>query len=458
MPADSAVRPAPLVAPAPELPADRRARAERQLPLPGFGEEAQRRLHAARVLVIGAGGLGSASVPYLAGAGVGTIGVIDDDAVELSNLHRQIAHGTADIGRPKTESLAEAVRRLDPDIRIEEHRLRLGPGNALALFAQYDLVIDGSDNFPTRYLANDAAQLTGVPLVWGAILQYRGQVGVAWHEQGPGYRDLFPVPPPPEEVMSCGTGGVLPSLCGTIGSLLATESLKLITGLGEPLIGRVLLYDALTARTRELPYARDPEAEAVTELVDYELFCAGPDPLPPSVSAAELAAELASGSPVTLLDVRSTEEHAVRRIGEAGAAGSSKASTVISAAIPVDIIERMADPSQSNGSGAPDADEPSRANGAANVGADPATGAAAVLAELRSVVDRRQHPITVYCERDPRSIRAARLLAAQGLPIRFVRGGIDAFAAVAPEFLEGGSGGKSDGAGESDRAWESDSA
>ncbi|QZY52825.1 ThiF family adenylyltransferase [Leucobacter tenebrionis] len=385
MPSDDPARPAPLVEPAASLPPERLRRAQRQLPLPGFGETAQARLHAARVLVIGAGGLGSASVPYLAGAGVGTIGIVDDDEVELSNLHRQIAHGTADLGRPKTASLADAVNRLDPGARVEQHRIRLDSSNALELFERYDLVIDGSDNFATRYLANDAAELTGRPLVWGAILQYHGQLGVAWHRYGPGYRDLFPSPPPPDDVMDCGTGGVLPGLCGTIGSLLATEALKLITGLGESLIGRVLLYDALAASFRELPYRRDSQASPVSELVDYERFCDGADPLPAAVSAEVLASELATGNPPRLLDVRTPSEHAARRI-------------VGSTAAPLDQLESE--------------------NAALGIATGPG-------------------PVTVYCERDPRSIRAARLLAERGVEVRYLRGGVTALAAVAPQLLEG---------------------
>lgn len=195
--------PPPLVEAGEALTGEQAERAARQMLLPGFGELAQRRLRAARVLVIGAGGLGSASVPYLAGAGVGTIGIVDDDVVELSNLHRQIAHGTADVGRRKVASLAEAARSIDPGVRVVEHDLRLTSANALEIFGAYDLVIDGSDNFPTRYLSNDAAQLAGIPLVWGAILGYHGQLGVAWHARGPGYRDLFPVPPAPDEVVTC---------------------------------------------------------------------------------------------------------------------------------------------------------------------------------------------------------------------------------------------------------------
>ncbi len=380
-------RPAPLVAPAPELSSAAAARARRQIVLPGFGEEAQRRIAAARVLVIGAGGLGCAVVPYLAGAGIGRIGIVDDDVVELSNLHRQVAHTTADLGRAKVDSLAETALGIDPGLVVDRHRTRLTAANALALFADYDLVIDGSDNFPTRYLANDAAQLSGIPLVWGAILQYSGQLGVAWHAYGPGYRDLFPQPPAPDTVLDCAEGGVLPGLCGTVGSLLATEALKLITGIGDPLIGRVLLYDALAARTRELRINRDPLADPVTGLVDYALFCGvapseeragGATPL----SASELVERLRSGVPPRLIDVRSAEERAERRLRD-------------SEWEPLDrIVSGAATPSG---------------------------------------------PVTIYCERDPRSVRAAELLLARGeTEVSFLRGGIDELARLAPDLIERG--------------------
>ncbi|MGO1539168.1 MAG: ThiF family adenylyltransferase [Leucobacter sp.] len=378
--------PGPLVQPGPELTADQRARAQRQISLPGFDELAQRRLAAARVLVIGAGGLGSASIPYLVGAGVGRIGVVDDDTVELSNLHRQIAHGSADVGRSKAASMADRAHELDPSVVIDQHRFRLTSENAREVFSQYDLVIDGSDNFPTRYLANDAAELVGIPLVWGAILQYHGQVGVAWHAHGPGYRDLFPAPPAPENVMSCEAGGVLPGLCGTVGSLLATEAMKLIVGIGDPLIGRVLLYDSLTARTCELPYRRDPEGEPVTELIDYELFCQGPDPAPPATEAGELVALLREAAAPRLLDVRSAAERERMHIS-----GSDH--------MPVDELEQ--------------------------------TGSEATLGAFGS-------PITVYCERDPRSIRAAKILIERGFTdVRYLVGGVRGFAEAAPQLLVG---------------------
>lgn len=402
----------PLVAPGPALSDEQRDRAERQIGLPGFGEQAQRRLSAARVLVIGAGGLGSASVPYLAGAGVGTIGIIDDDVVELSNLHRQVAHTTADIGRAKTTSLAQKVRALDPGITVIEHNERLTSHNALALFTQYDLVLDGSDNFPTRYLANDAAQLTGTPLVWGAILQHHGQVGVAWHAHGPGYRDLFPVPPAPGTVPDCAVGGVLPGLCGTIGSLLATEALKLIAGIGDPLIGRVLVYDALAARTREISYAADPAAEAVTELIDYELFCGiGNDSVSAatSVSAAELAAVIsesgAAGRAYTLIDVRTPEERGAERIaGSIGVPLDEIEAAVISGRLPAQLMHLLEGP----GAGG----------------------------DVVAVDHPAQAEVYVHCARDPRSVRAVQLLAQSGLDARYVAGGIHEFARIAPQYLE----------------------
>lgn len=245
-------------------------RYSRQLVLPGFGAPAQQKLQDARVLVIGAGGLGSAVLPALAAAGVGTIGVIDDDLVELSNLHRQTIHGTEDVGNYKTTSAIESMRAINPAVRVQPHEERLSAKNALELFAEYDLVVDGSDNFPTRYLAADAASLTAKPVVWGAVSQYGGQASVALPGQ-PGYRDLFPVPPAPGTVDNCEVGGVLPTTVAVIGSVMATEVLKVLTGVGEPLAGRVTTYDALTGRFREIAFAAS--AEPVTELIDYDLFC-----------------------------------------------------------------------------------------------------------------------------------------------------------------------------------------
>ena len=263
----------------------------RQTTLPGFGSGGQEALASARVLVIGAGGLGSSVIPALAAAGVGTIGVIDDDTVETSNLHRQYLHGEADVGRSKVASAIDAVAALNSSVTVIAHTERLTVANALEIFAEYGFVIDGSDNFPTRYLANDAAALTGIPLVWGAVSQYAGQAGVCWAARGPQYRDLFPTPPPPGTVLSCADGGVLPTVCAVIGAILATETIKLLTGIGEPLLGRVTTFNALTGGFREIAYERDSTAEPITGLIDYDLFC-GITPVSDTVTATELAGEL----------------------------------------------------------------------------------------------------------------------------------------------------------------------
>jgi len=301
----------------------RLARYSRQLSLPGFDEDAQRRLAGARVLVIGAGGLGSATIPYLASAGIGTIGIIDTDVVELSNLHRQISHGLADLGRRKLESISDTVRAIDPAIQLQLHDERLDSSNALRIFADYDLVMDGSDNFATRYLANDAAAISGKPLVWGAILQFHGQASVAWAEYGPTYRDLFPSPPPPGSIPSCAEGGVLPSVCAVIGAIMCSESIKIITGIGEPLIGTVTTYDALSGRFREISYRTIDDAAPITELIDYDAFC-GASPVNQSqpssmtnhdtVAPDELAHMLERGDPLQLIDIREPFERAIATI------------------------------------------------------------------------------------------------------------------------------------------------
>ena len=294
----------PLVEPGPELSPERAARYARTTQLPGFGPIAQRRLAAARVLVVGAGGLGSAVLPLLASAGFGTVGIVDDDRVEASNLPRQSIHTPADVGRPKVESAAETVRALDDAIEVRLFRERLTSGNAERILSGFDLVLDGSDNFPTRYLVDDAATLAGIPAVWGAVHQTGGQVGLSWAQQGPTYRDLFPVPPAPGSVASCAEAGALPSVCGVIGGLMVGEALKLVTGTGDPLLGRVVVHDALRGTFRELAYERDPQAAPVTELIDYDLFCGVTD----TMSPAELHARLLAGEPHTLLDVRETWE------------------------------------------------------------------------------------------------------------------------------------------------------
>lgn len=287
------------------------ARYSRQVALPGFGLHAQRTLAASRVLVIGAGGLGSTVIPALAAAGVGTIAVVDDDTVELSNLHRQLIHGIADVGRSKTRSAAEKVAALNPDTRFIAVEERLTSSTALALFADYDVVVDGSDNFATRYLANDAAVLTDIPLVWGSVSQYGGQVGVAWAARGPHYRDLFPVAPPPGSVPSCEVGGVLPTVVATVGSIMATEVIKIVTGVGTPLIGRVTVVDALSGGFRELSYLADPTASPITELIDYELFCGIAPPAVTTATSLTPAELAATTDAITLLDVREPWEAAI---------------------------------------------------------------------------------------------------------------------------------------------------
>ena len=312
----------PLVEPGEPLAQERLVRYSRQLANPGFGETGQRRLANSRVLVVGAGGLGSATVPALAAMGVGTIGVIDTDVVELSNLHRQLAHSLADIGRSKLDSVVDTVAAIDPAIVVNRHEVHLDSSNALDLFAKYDLVLDGSDNFATRYLVNDAASLTGIPLVWGAILRYGGQVGVAWAGHGPTYRDLFPVPPAPGTVPSCAEGGVLPTVCSAIGAIMCSETIKLLTGIGEPLIGRVTSYDALTGRFREIEYSASDEVQPITELIDYEAFCgvtkgqgsgsgSAESETGDTIDSRELASLLSAGAPLQMIDVREPFERAI---------------------------------------------------------------------------------------------------------------------------------------------------
>jgi sulfur-carrier protein adenylyltransferase/sulfurtransferase len=249
----------PLVEPGPPLTAAQRERWSRHLLLPQLGETAQRRLRNARVCVIGAGGLGAPVLLYLAAAGVGRLGVVDDDVVEVSNLQRQVLHGVGDVGRPKVDSAADAVRALDPEVEVTRHHLRLDAGT-VDLLGDYDVVVDGTDNFPTRYLVNDACVRLGLPEVWGSVFRFDAQVTVFWGRPPAGsgvapvqLRDLFPAPPPPGSVPSCAEGGVLGALCGQVGSVMATEAVKLVTGAGRPLLGRLLVLDALAARWSEVP-------------------------------------------------------------------------------------------------------------------------------------------------------------------------------------------------------------
>ena len=248
----------PLVPPGPELSAQERTRYARHLLLPDLGEVGQRRLRAARVLVVGAGGLGSPALLYLAAAGVGTIGVVDDDVVDETNLQRQVVHGVADVGRAKTTSAAEAVHALSPTTDVVEHTARLDATTAMEVVADYDLVLDGADNFPTRYLVGDACARLGVPHVWGSVYRFDGQASVWWAGEGPCYACVFPHQPPPDAVPSCAVGGVLGAVCASIGSVMATEAVKLVTGTGEPLVGRLLVHDGLRQTWDTLPVRADP--------------------------------------------------------------------------------------------------------------------------------------------------------------------------------------------------------
>lgn len=300
-------------------------RFQRHLGLAGFGPSAQSKLLDSRVLVIGAGGLGSPILQYLGAAGVGHLEIVDDDVVDRSNLHRQIIHSEADLGRPKTESAAEVVRGLNPDVEIVEHRVRIDRENALDLVRPVDLVIDGSDNFLTRYVVSDAAEILGKPVVYGAILRFEGQVGVFWSGHGPTYRDLFPEPPGPGEVPSCAEAGVIGVLPGVIGTLMATEAVKVLAEVGEPLLGRVMVYDALAARFQELRLSPDPKRPKVTSVApDLEdraedSVCAVPGTTVPDdeIAPAELRRLIESGRGVGLVDVREPWENRLGAVPDA---------------------------------------------------------------------------------------------------------------------------------------------
>ncbi|WP_043437024.1 molybdopterin-synthase adenylyltransferase MoeB [Arthrobacter sp. I3] len=315
-------QPGPLVDPAADLSPDEVERYSRHLIIPEIGAIGQRRLKNAKVLVIGAGGLGSPALLYLAAAGVGTLGIVDDDDVDLSNLQRQIIHGVADVGRPKIESARDAITALNPLVDVRLHNVRLDASNALELFAGYDLILDGADNFATRYLVNDAAAILGKPYIWGSIFRFDGQVSVFWEQFGPTYRDLYPEAPPPGSVPSCGEGGVFGMLCAAVGALMVTEAVKLITGVGRSLLGRLALYDALGGTWREIKVTKDPAAARITELTDYEAFC-GITPTADAgtehtVTATQLATMLASRKAglkdFHLVDVREQGEYEIVRI------------------------------------------------------------------------------------------------------------------------------------------------
>jgi sulfur-carrier protein adenylyltransferase/sulfurtransferase len=310
----------PLVESAGELNADEVARYSRHLLLPDLGVDGQKRLKNARVLVIGAGGLGAPTLLYLAAAGVGTIGIVDDDVVEESNLQRQIIHGVSDIGRSKAQSARDSIAEINPLVSVHLYEVRLDRHNAVDLFDGYDLILDGTDNFATRYLVNDAAVLAHKPYVWGSIYRFEGQVSVFWedapHGRGLNYRDLYPDAPAPGLVPSCAEGGVLGVLCASVASVMGTEAIKLITGIGEPLLGRLLMYDALAMSYRTIAIRKDPATPAITELIDYDEFCGVVSETADDsgITPRELRDLLDSGTRIALIDVREPAEWDINHI------------------------------------------------------------------------------------------------------------------------------------------------
>ncbi|MEZ4645924.1 MAG: molybdopterin-synthase adenylyltransferase MoeB [Chloroflexota bacterium] len=312
-------------------------RYSRHLIMPEVGTAGQKKLKAASILLIGAGGLGSPLAMYLAAAGIGRIGLVDYDVVDYTNLQRQIIHGTKDVGRLKLESAKERILDINPHIQVDTYEVPLTSANALEIFAPYDIVIDGTDNFPTRYLTNDACVLLGKPNVYGSIYRFDGQASVFYAKEGPCYRCLFPEPPPPGLVPSCAEGGVLGILPGVIGAIQATEAIKLILGVGESLIGRLILYDALTMTMDEVYLRKNPacpvcgENPTITELIDYEQFCGVPahdhslyqveaaGDAVPTITPQELNARLQRGEHLRLVDVREPHEWDISNLGHLGA-------------------------------------------------------------------------------------------------------------------------------------------
>ncbi len=312
---------------------DELQRYHRHIILPNVGEDGQRRLKAARVLLVGAGGLGSPAALYLAAAGVGHLGIIDEDVVELSNLQRQVLHGSRDVGRPKVSSASDRLRDINPHVAVSALQARLTSANAIEILRDYDVIVDGSDNFQTRYLINDACVLLGKPNVYGSVIRFDGQASVFSAGDGPCYRCLFREPPPAGQIPNCAEGGVLGVLPGLIGVIQATETIKLITGAGEPLIGRLLLVDALRMRFRTIELTRDPECRAcgtheITELLDYDAFCGVAPAVAYSareiddedvdeITPQRLDARMRGGATITLIDVREPYEWAIARLPDA---------------------------------------------------------------------------------------------------------------------------------------------
>jgi molybdopterin/thiamine biosynthesis adenylyltransferase/rhodanese-related sulfurtransferase len=326
---DSDVSLPPLIepdGPTASLSVDEIRRYSRHLIIPDFAMAGQKRLKNAKVLCVGAGGLGSPALMYLAAAGVGTLGIVEFDVVDESNLQRQIIHGVSDIGRSKAESARDSVLEINPYVTVNLHEERLDSSNVMQLFEQYDLIVDGTDNFATRYLVNDAAVLLHKPYVWGSIYRFDGQASVFWADHGPCYRCLYPEPPPPGMVPSCAEGGVLGVLCASIGSIQVNEAIKLLTGMGEPILGSLMVYDALEMEYNKIKIRKDPncavcgEHPSVTELIDYDAFCgvvseaAAEAAVGSTITAAELKDLIDSDKPIDLIDVREPAEWEIVRI------------------------------------------------------------------------------------------------------------------------------------------------
>jgi len=313
----------PLVEPASELTINEVKRYSRHLIIPDVGMTGQKRLKNAKVLCVGAGGLGSPALLYLAAAGVGTLGVIDFDVVDESNLQRQIIHGQSDIGRPKTLSARDSIKEVNPFVTVVVHEEALTTDNVMEIFSGYDLIVDGTDNFATRYMVNDACVLLGKPYVWGSIYRFDGQASVFWAEYGPCYRCLYPEPPPPGMVPSCAEGGVLGVLCASIGAIQVNEAIKLITGIGESLAGRLMIYDALEMSYRALNIKKDPDCPicgknpSITELIDYDAFCgtlsadAQEAAAGSTITAVRLKEMLDGDEKIFLVDVREPNEYEI---------------------------------------------------------------------------------------------------------------------------------------------------
>ena len=387
-----------------ELSTEELRRYHRHLTLPGVGIDGQRRLQAARILLVGAGGLGSPVALYLAAAGVGTLGIIDFDVVDASNLQRQILHGTSDVGRPKTDSARERLHDVNPHVAVETHRAQLSSANAMEILGEYDLVVDGSDNFQTRYLVNDACVLLGKPYVYGSIIRFEGQASVFGAPDGPCYRCLFREPPPAALIPNCAEGGVLGVLPGLVGTIQATEAIKLVIGAGDPLIGRLLLVDALRMRFRTIELRRDPQCPAcgtreITELVDYEAFC-GPGSGPGASSAASTA-DVGTDDSADTDDAAGTDDIAPAALARRFAQSAD-----------IDLI---------------DVREPyewqlARIEGARLIPLRTLPAALSTLARDREIV--------VYCHHGMRSAAAAELLRRSGFTrVRNLAGGIDRWSA-----------------------------